>query len=253
MSPRLFDLASRLRAVRPGLARLPPPPEDAPPTMAALVAGRNPVDIEASAQTLDLDRDVHIPGKYQHLFKATSRDEDAERAQAQAQAQAAQQSTRLRVIAPPRSHLTDASAPPPSQFQLRVEGRKRERIESLLTMVRDTPHFGKGLKPHLWDVNRTALSKDEKKCVVYWTLTDAGRASASKHQAAVDAVAEILEQNRALVQKTMGKMAKGWHGSSQPSVRFLPQIEFRFDKLDQDYSQLETIFAKIERELGSTE
>ncbi|KAJ1340765.1 hypothetical protein BSLG_004859 [Batrachochytrium salamandrivorans] len=163
---------------------------------------------------------VHIPGKYQNMFKPKRMNTGwADTTSAKATTAVPRRASLLKTIEPPKVRALDAEPTLLTQAQLRLEGKKLNRVMTYLVEIKESPQFSSHLKSLWWDISRDTLSA-------------------------------ILEENTPLVQKTIGRMAMGWHGSKMPSTKHIPPIAFRLDKEAITASFLDNALSKIEMELS---
>ncbi|KAH6598155.1 hypothetical protein BASA50_004036 [Batrachochytrium salamandrivorans] len=190
---------------------------------------------------------VHIPGKYQNMFKPKRMNTGwADTTSAKATTAVPRRASLLKTIEPPKVRALDAEPTLLTQAQLRLEGKKLNRVMTYLVEIKESPQFSSHLKSLWWDISRTTLSFNHRICYIWWNLSEEGKSRNTD----TDTLSAILEENTPLVQKTIGRMAMGWHGSKMPSTKHIPQIAFRLDKEAITASFLDNALSKIEMELS---
>ncbi|KAH9272411.1 40S ribosomal protein [Batrachochytrium salamandrivorans] len=172
---------------------------------------------------------VHIPGNLRKATTAVPR-----------------RASLLKTIEPPKVRALDAEPTLLTQAQLRLEGKKLNRVMTYLVEIKESPQFSSHLKSLWWDISRTTLSFNHRICYIWWNLSEEGKSRNTD----TDTLSAILEENTPLVQKTIGRMAMGWHGSKMPSTKHIPPIAFRLDKEAITASFLDNALSKIEMELS---
>ncbi|EGF81802.1 hypothetical protein BATDEDRAFT_87253 [Batrachochytrium dendrobatidis JAM81] len=90
---------------------------------------------------------VHIPGKYQDLFKP-------KRIRPLHDAISVERTTYPKIINSPDIRALDAELKPLTPAQQRLQGRKLNRVETYIVEIKESPQFYTHLQSSLWDICR---------------------------------------------------------------------------------------------------